>query len=184
MVWKGHLWPKRQFISQMKVMTKAEASLIGMDSVVLLHLTTRLSTSELGLRVSSFCLQDNNNTECFWLAQAAANRNARNESQGSHCTYLHLPDTLPGWAQTQHLITFPIQSKTEAHCVPWHTAVKVFLCVPESPGQRLRAMALANFQYITRMSSGFKVYILEGKLDYFFFFDHLMLLDFGDPLLW
>lgn len=26
-------------------------------------------------------------------------------------------------------------------------------------------MAVANFQYITRMSSGFKVYILEGKLD-------------------
>lgn len=25
-------------------------------------------------------------------------------------------------------------------------------------------MAVANFQYITRMSSGFKVYILEGKL--------------------
>lgn len=45
-------------------------------------------------------------------------------------------------------------------------------------------MAVANFQYITRMSSGFKVYILEGKPDYFFFFDHLMLLDFGDPLLW
>lgn len=47
----------------MKVMTKAEASLIGVDSVVLLHLTTRLSTSEPGLPVSSFCLQDNNNTE-------------------------------------------------------------------------------------------------------------------------
>lgn len=25
-------------------------------------------------------------------------------------------------------------------------------------------MAVANFQYITRMSSGFKVYILEGKI--------------------
>lgn len=32
--------------------------------------------------------------------------------------------------------------------------------------QRQGAMAVANFQYITRMSSGFKVYILEGKLNY------------------
>lgn len=29
-------------------------------------------------------------------------------------------------------------------------------------------MAVANFQYITRMSSGFKVYILEGKLEFFY----------------
>lgn len=27
-------------------------------------------------------------------------------------------------------------------------------------------MAVANFHYITRMSSGFKVYILEGELVY------------------
>lgn len=32
--------------------------------------------------------------------------------------------------------------------------------------QRRGVMAVANFHYITRMSSGFKVYILEGKLYY------------------
>lgn len=38
-------------------------------------------------------------------------------------------------------------------------------------------MAVANFQYITRMSSGFKVYILEGKFDLRFFKNVLMFLD-------
>lgn len=28
-------------------------------------------------------------------------------------------------------------------------------------------MAVANFHYITRMSSGFKVYILDGELSFF-----------------
>lgn len=36
-------------------------------------------------------------------------------------------------------------------------------CLPIT-GQSKGTMAVANFQYITRMSSGFKVYILEGKL--------------------
>lgn len=117
-VLKSDLWPKRCIIYQKKVLTEAKAALIGVDSVVLWHLAAPLSTFEPGLPVSSFCLQDNNNTERIWLAQTAANLSARNESRGSHCTYLHSPDTLPGWAQTQHLITFPIQSKTEAHCVP------------------------------------------------------------------
>lgn len=31
-------------------------------------------------------------------------------------------------------------------------------------------MAVANFQYITRMSSGFKVYILEGEFGEHFLF--------------
>lgn len=38
-------------------------------------------------------------------------------------------------------------------------------------------MAVANFQYITRMSSGFKVYILEGKLGLRLFKNFLMFLD-------
>lgn len=39
--------------------------------------------------------------------------------------------------------------------------------------QRQGAMAVANFQYITRMSSGFKVYILEGKIDHYLSFNAL-----------
>lgn len=103
---KSELWPKRCVIYQTKVLAEAKVPLIGMDSVVLWHSATPLSTFESGLPVSSFCLQDNNNTERARLAQAAANLSARSESQGSHCTYLHSPDTLPGWAQTQHLIIF------------------------------------------------------------------------------
>lgn len=101
-----------------KVMIEARASLICVDSLLLWHLEAPLSTSEPCLPVSSFCLQDNNNSECILLAQTATNLSARNESEGSPCPNLHSPDTLPGWAQTQHLITFPLQSQTEAHCVP------------------------------------------------------------------
>lgn len=36
-------------------------------------------------------------------------------------------------------------------------------------------MAVANFHYITRMSSGFKVYILEGKLVYAVFISFIFL---------
>lgn len=134
-----------------------------------------LSTSEPCLPVSSFCLRDNNNTNCVPLAQTATNLIARNESEGSPCPSQRFPDTLPGWAQSQHLITFPIQSQTEAHCVSKDPVVQgASVCLPLT-GQRKGTMAVANFQYITRMSSGFKVYILEGKLGFCcIFLSHLM----------
>lgn len=145
-------------------MIVAKAALICVDSLLLWHLEAPLCTSEPCLPVSSFCLQDNNNSECILLAQTATNLSARNESEGSPCPNPHSPDTLPGWAQTQHLITFPLQSQTESHCFPKRFSSQGARVCLASRWQRQGAMAVANFQYITRMSSGFKVYILEGKL--------------------
>lgn len=174
---KSELWPNRCVIYQTKVLAEAKAPLIGMDSVLLWHSATPLSTFESGLPVSSFCLQDNNNAECPRLAQAAANLSARSESQGSHCTYLHSPDALPGWAQTQHLIIFSntVEKRRLIVSRKIQQSRSSTVCLP-SLGQRQGAMAVANFHYITRMSSGFKVYILEGELDNLFFFYRLMLL--------
>lgn len=145
-------------------MIEAKASLICVDSLLLWHLEAPLSTSEPSLPVSSFCLQHNNSTQCILLAETATNLSARNESEGSPCPNPHSPDTLPGWAQTQNLITFPLQSQTEAHCVPKRSSSQGARVCLASRRQRQGTMAVANFQYITRMSSGFKVYILEGKL--------------------
>lgn len=50
-------------------------------------------------------------------------------------------------------------------CLVSSSSQGVLLCLA-SLRQRQGAMAVANFQYITRMSSGFKVYILEGKLSF------------------
>lgn len=51
--------------------------------------------------------------------------------------------------------------------------------------QRQGAMAVANFQYITRMSSGFKVYILEGKREYHLSYSYyLTLLGDSQYLCW
>lgn len=84
----------------------------------------------------------------------------------------------PGNSQSEHCH----ESQVEAICT-WH-----FTCLSAEPEshylsntihswgsdcsseclssvrQSQGAMAVANFQYITRMSSGFKVYILEGEL--------------------
>lgn len=113
----------------------------------------------------------------FLIGSGSSQWSTRSKSQGNDCTYLLSPDPLPGWAQTQHLITFPIQSITEAHCVWAHCwSQSVPVCFNTWQTKKNRSMAVANFQYITRMSSGFKVYILEGKTDlcvyvYFLIFD-------------
>ena len=169
------------------MLDKANASSVSVNCGTAWHLTTSLSTFETSLPMSTFRLQHNNNTgwmsESLPLAKTAANLKAGDESQGSHCAYLHTPDTLPAWAQTQHLIPLPVQSITEAHCVLQTAAVyskpqPLYL----SPfTQRQGVMAVANFQYITRMSSGFKVYILEGKLSSIFIYS-LILLHIGEYL--
>lgn len=107
--------------------------------------------------MSSFCLQDNNNnSQCVWLAPALANQSARSESQGGGSTYLLSPDPLP---ELKARIPSPFQ---------YNPKPKLTVSIPDIQTQSgtKAAMAVANFHYITRMSSGFKVYILEGKLVY------------------
>lgn len=76
-------------------------------------------------------------------------------------TQAHL-DTLPAWAQTLHLIYLSRQSELKLAVISSSEGVSEDL-PPRKPSRG--AMAVANFQYITRINSGFKVYILEGELD-------------------
>lgn len=89
--------------------------------------------------------------------------------QARRCTYLLSPDTLP---VLKAGISLPFQYNPKRRLIV-SIASQTFR---PPPGQRQAAMAVANFHYITRMSSGFKVYILEGELVYaasLFLFTHL-----------
>lgn len=151
---------------------KAEASLIVVDSVVLWHLATTLSTFETGLPMSSLCLWDNNNLNEGWLL-IGPDRSQSESKEWVTSKLLHLSALT--WYFTW-LSTDPASHYLSNTIQNWGSLCPVGSCsrgVPvclASLGQRPGDMAVANFHYITRMSSGFKVYILEGELDYPFSF--------------
>lgn len=59
--------------------------------------------------------------EATRLAEEAANASCGSQSQGSHSTYLRTPDTLPGRAQTQHLITLSNTISNWGSLCSWET---------------------------------------------------------------
>lgn len=117
---------------QEKVLSKVNASLISVKCVILWHFAASIFHFWDGPNAAgtfSTIQYQYWVNKGFSLALAAANRNKENESQVSPRS----PDTSPDGAQTQHLITFPTQSITEAHCILWSPAVTVSVSIRDQP---------------------------------------------------
>lgn len=161
----------RRFLRIKKMANESNASLIAVSSVVLVsHFATPLSTSETDLQY-------------LWTHSACRTITTLSEwgpSIGSGCSQSECRKWVTGKPLHLSALTWYftwLSSDPASHYLSntiynWDALCPVSSSSQGAPlcsaplRQRRGVMAVANFHYITRMSSGFKVYILEGKLCY------------------